>query len=155
MMLSIEQMASHCSGGQSSASHCQGRGSIPGLSLWDLRWTKWNISNIFSEDCDSLLPISIHQCSIFIQINTNASVNNTTLYFIYNKNGIWLGRQYVTFRPSEKTDPRAIYISMHYGIPNAYRLYYRNVALSCVLADQMVYVDFCNIGYGPSTILDL
>jgi hypothetical protein len=92
----MDQMASHCSGGQSSASHCHGRGPIPGLPMWDLWWTKWNISNIFSEDCDSLLYVSVHQCSIFIQINTNSSVNNT-LYFIDNKNNILSGRHVSTF----------------------------------------------------------
>ena len=33
----------------------------------------------------------------------------------------------VIFRPSGKTDPRAIYISMYFGNPNAYRLCYMNV----------------------------
>jgi len=104
MVLSIDQMASHCSGAQSSASHCQVRGSIPGLSMWDVWWTKGNKINIFSEDCDSPLPISIHQCSIVIHINTNASVNNTTLYCIYNKNSILSGR-HVSTSIGSSSDP--------------------------------------------------
>ena len=48
----------------------------------------------------------------------NVPVNTTTLYFIYNKNSILSGRHVSTFirsssGPLRKTDPRAIYISMH------------------------------------------
>jgi len=28
---------------------------------------------------------------------------------------------YVIFRPSKKTDPKAVYVLMHCGIPNAYK----------------------------------
>jgi len=34
---------------------------------------------------------------------------------------------WVIYRPSGKTDPRTVYISMHCGIPNANRLCYMNV----------------------------
>jgi len=65
-------------------------------------------------------------------MNTNVSVNNAIFYFIYNKNSI-LPRQHVsTFirsssGPLRKQILELSYISMHCGIPNAYRLYYRNV----------------------------
>ena len=32
-----------------------------------------------------------------------------------------LRRYKFVFRPSKKTDPRAVYVSLHCGIPNAYK----------------------------------
>ena len=60
------------------------------------------------------------------------SVNNTTLYFIDNENSVLSGRHVSTFirsfsDPLGNTDPRAKYISMHCGIPNAFRLCFMNV----------------------------
>jgi len=68
---------------------------------------------------------------LFFLNKYNGSVNNTTLYFIHNKNSILSGRHVSIFIRSSSgplgKHPRAIYISIHCGIPNAFRLCYMNV----------------------------
>jgi hypothetical protein len=39
-------------------------GSIPGQSIWDLRWTKWHWDRFFSEYFGFPLSISLHRCSV-------------------------------------------------------------------------------------------
>ena len=55
----------------------------------------------------------------------NVSINNTTFYFIHNKYSILSGRHVSTYNgsssgPLGKTEPRAVYISVRCGIPNAF-----------------------------------
>jgi hypothetical protein len=45
-----------------------GQGSIPGQSMWDLKWTMWHWDRFFFEYFRFLLSVSFHQCSIFIFI---------------------------------------------------------------------------------------
>jgi hypothetical protein len=47
-------------------------------------------------------------------------------------------RNLVIFTPSEKTDPRAIYILIHWGFQNAYKLYCRNFKIR-----NFVYIEIC------------
>jgi hypothetical protein len=50
----------HGSDGQSPASHCGGPGSIPGQSMWDLWWTKWQWDRFFLKYFGFPLSVSFH-----------------------------------------------------------------------------------------------
>ena len=52
---------------------------------------------------------------------------------------------YVIFMPSGKTNPRAIYISMRYRSPNAYRLCYMNVKYTSLYILESVYPLYTNL----------
>jgi hypothetical protein len=61
----------HDSGGYSPAFHRRGPDSVPGQSMWDLWWTKWQWEKLFSEYFGAFCQLPYIQCSLFILILIN------------------------------------------------------------------------------------
>ena len=54
--------------------HCGGLGSVPGQSVHDLWWTKWQWDRLFSENCGYFLSVLFSQCSVFVDSSVLVSV---------------------------------------------------------------------------------
>ena len=92
--------------------------------------------------------VTVFLCLPFRSVITykyNTSDDNRTLYFIYNKNSIFcqgdMFRPYrIILRPSKKTDPRFVYVSLHCGIRNAYNCLFENRKIH-----ELVYVELARL----------
>jgi len=75
----------------------------------------------------SLILNRLFAIFVIISPNINTTRQSITQHFIYIKNSIFcqvdMFRPYkVILRPCKKTDPRVVYVTLHYGIPNAYKV---------------------------------
>jgi hypothetical protein len=55
-------------------SHCEGPGSRPGQSMWDLWWTKWHSDRFLSEFFG--FPLSIYHSTVVLQTHIIWAMRN-------------------------------------------------------------------------------